>query len=680
MVGETVSDYEINFPSFNVANFSLFGGASLSSSGLELTADASSDISSLSNKFGRVLYNVKFPLYGTGAHTYISTSFVFNINQTAQGGGEGLAFVITSDFSMPDNSSGEWLGLFNYSTNGTHPSKLLAVEFDTKLSPGTTDPDDNHVGIDDSNISSIDFISLYPYHINLKGGYDIQAWIEYDTYDSMLYVYVGNHSDTMPAQPSLSYKTDLSQILADQGAYFGFSASTSNATELHTIKSWNIIVRSYFSTGSSNPHVPSTLLLRIAIPVLFIVLIATTGIVVLLKYRRKSQAGTAIIWDAIQNLPGQPREFKYKQLKKATNNFSAAAVLGCGGFGTVYRGTLPKENIVVAVKRIAKDWRQGKDEFISEVSIINRLRHRNLVPLLGWCHEKGQLIMVYEYMPNGSLDNHIFNNSDIQGVHLDWEQRYNIVLGVASALLYIHEECEQQVIHRDVKASNIMLDSEYNARLGDFGLARLIQHDRGSFTATAVAGTLGYIAPECFHTGRVTAESDVFSFGAVALEVSCGRRPRSSTNEAAPDLVGWVWKLYREHRLLEAADSHVALVGNEEDIKRLMMLGLACSNPNPADRPTMRDVMEILAGKLPPPAVPPFRPDFIWCIDPLPDISFTTSLSTAIVRGNESAANRNRNVSADVEHGHRQTVSEQDRPRLLWYSIGKNWFRSTVQG
>lgn len=663
MVGETVTYSEITFPSFNVAeavDFSLFGVASLSSSGLEVTPDASSHLSFLSNKSRRVVYNGKFPLYGRGAYTSFFLSLDFNINQTAQGGG------------VPDNSSGGWLLPFSHRRLRIGLPVVKFDKFDSKMSPGTTDPGDT---------------SLYPYHINLKGGYDIQPLIEYFTSDKTLYVFASNHSDSTPPQPSLVYEIDLSQILADKGAYFCFSASTSNATELHTIKSWNITFQKgsvYSSPGSSNPHVPSTLLLRIAIPVLFIVLIATTGIVVLLKYRRKSQAEAAIIWDAFQNHPGQPREFKYKQLKKATNNFSAAALLGCGGFGTVYRGTLPKENIVVAVKRMAKDWRQGKDEFISEVSIINRLRHRNLVPLLGWCHEKGQLIIVYEYMPNGSLDKHIFNNSDIQGVHLDWEQRYNIVLGVASALLYIHEECEQQVIHRDVKASNIMLDSEYNARLGDFGLARLIQHDRRSFTATAVAGTLGYIAPECFHTGRVTAESDVFSFGAVALEVSCGRRPRSSTGEAAPDLVGWVWKLYREHRLMEAADSHVALVGNangnEEDIKRLMMLGLACSNPNPADRPTMRDVTQILAGKLPPPAVPPFRPAFIWCIDPLPDISFTTSLSTAIISGNESAANRNRNVSADAEHGHRQTVSEQDRPRLLWYSIGKTWFRSAVQG
>ena len=269
---------------------------------------------------------------------------------------------------------------------------------------------------------------------------------------------------------------------------------------------------------------------------------------------------------------------------------------------------------MVAVKRMTKDYKQGKEEFISEISVINHLRHRNLVPLLGWCHENRELILVYEYMPNGSLDKHIFNDG-ISRRFLDWEQRYNIVSGVASALRYLQEECEQQVIHRDVKASNIMLDSEYNARLGDFGLARLMEQNRLSFTTTGIAGTLGYIAPECFHTGRTTAESDVFSFGAVALEVACGRSPRTSGLEAT-DLVGWVWKLHRQNEHLQAVDSHLVRSGsvkiNEEDVKRLLVLGLACSNPAPDARPTMRDVTQILARSMPPPSIPLFRPAFVW--------------------------------------------------------------------
>lgn len=274
----------------------------------------------------------------------------------------------------------------------------------------------------------------------------------------------------------------------------------------------------------------------------------------------------------------------------------------------------------------------------------------------------GQLIMVYEFMPNFSLDNHIFNEDIAEGF-LDWEQRYNIVSGVASALLYLHEECDQQIIHRDVKASNIMLDSEYNARLGDFGLARLIEHDRRSFTATDVVGTPGYIAPECYHTGRATTESDVFSFGAVALEVTCGRPPRSSSPDS-PDLVGWVWKLYRQNDLLEAADSRLARFGsvniNEGDVKRLLILGLACSNPIPAARPTMREVTQVLARTMPPPYVPPFRPAFVWPHRPT-DLSFanaSTINSIASFDGVVNALNTSL-PSSDSNQNARRFASER---------------------
>ena len=189
-----------------------------------------------------------------------------------------------------------------------------------------------------------------------------------------------------------------------------------------------------------------------------------------------------------------------------------------------------------------------------------------------------------------------------------------------------------------------MLDSEYNARLGDFGLARLIEHDRRSFTATDVVGTPGYIAPECYHTGRATAESDVFSFGAVALEVTCGRRPTSSWSPEEPNLIGWVWNLYRQNQILEAVDSRLQAqfaIGsvniNEDDVKRLLILGLACSNPNPEACPTMREVTEVLARAMPPPYVPPFRPAFVWNHLPM-DISLANTCTTNSRASCESVA------------------------------------------
>ncbi|PHT83255.1 L-type lectin-domain containing receptor kinase IX.2 [Capsicum annuum] len=190
-----------------------------------------------------------------------------------------------------------------------------------------------------------------------------------------------------------------------------------------------------------------------------------------------------------------PRKFSYKELDTSTNHFSEERKLGEGGFGEVYNGYLIDLDIAVAVKKISRGSKQGKKEYITEVKVISRLRHRNLVQLIGWCHDQGKFLLVYEFMPNGSLDFHLFG----KGNPLSWAMRYKIALGLASALLYLHEEWEQCVIRRDIKSSNIMLDSSFNVKLGDFGLARLIDHELGPQT-TGLAETLGYLAPEYIKT------------------------------------------------------------------------------------------------------------------------------------------------------------------------------------
>lgn len=657
LVGETACDYVINFPDFDLGRdspkFHMLN-SSIDAGALQVTLDTSNTQYPITNRFGRVILQKNFVVYHGNKTASFNTQFDLNLQPKNGTGAEGLAFIITSDYSLPADSYGKWLGLFNAITNGSSSAKVLAVEFDTKKSPGTNDPDGNHVGINVNSINSLNFTSLGGL-TNLTGSYngitnyDIQASIQYNGTSKKLDVYIAKKTDSMPSNPVVSAIIDLSAIL-DEKAYFGFSASTGEVdTELNCVKSWNFTI-----APVSLPDRTLVIALSVCIPVAFF---AVLGIIVLYRYRKAKAREENKIFDQLDQIPGRLREFKYNDLKKATGNFSPATLLGSGGFGTVYKGILPKGKSVVAVKRMAKDAKRGKEEFIAEISVINRLRHRNLVPLLGWCHEKGELIMVYEYMPKGSLDQHIFND-DIAGGCLDWEQRYNIVSGVASALLYLHQECEQQVVHRDVKASNIMLDSEYKARLGDFGLARLIEHDRRSFTATGLVGTIGYIAPECFHTGRPTVESDVFSFGVVALEVTCGRPPTFRSPEA-PDLIGWVWNLYRQNKLLEAADTRLTKFGSiddaEEDIKLLLMLGLACSNPNPEARPTMREVTQILSGTMAPPSVPPFRPAFVWSHMPT-DISFTTTFTTSSINTSGSvpssinaflaSSNLNGNVTA----------------------------------
>ncbi|GKE69716.1 L-type lectin-domain containing receptor kinase IX.1-like protein [Tanacetum coccineum] len=177
-----------------------------------------------------------------------------------------------------------------------------------------------------------------------------------------------------------------------------------------------------------------------------------------------------------------PKRFTYQELARSTGDFAENEKLGEGGFGGVYRGFLKDSNMVVAVKRVSKSSKQGIKEYASEVRIISKLRHRNLVQLTGWCHQKSELLLVYEYMENGSLDTHLFKAQSL----LTWGTRYKIVHGLASALLYLHEEWEQCVLHRDIKASNVMLDSNFNAKLGDFGLAKLVDHEKGSGTTIAV--------------------------------------------------------------------------------------------------------------------------------------------------------------------------------------------------
>ncbi|KAF6987883.1 hypothetical protein CFC21_005478 [Triticum aestivum] len=301
-----------------------------------------------------------------------------------------------------------------------------------------------------------------------------------------------------------------------------------------------------------------------------------------------------------------PREFSYKELSAATRGFDASRVIGNGAFGVVYKGIVPDTGAMVAVKRCTNanaDGAQARAEFLSELSIIAGLRHRNLLRLQGWCYEKGEILLVYDYMRNGSLDRTLF---DASSPALPWRHRHEILAGVASALAYLHHECDRRVIHRDVKSSNVMLDESYRARLGDFGLARQAEHG-ASPDATAAAGTMGYLAPEYMLTGRATEATDVFSFGALVLEVACGRRP-IGTEGRCNNLVEWVWSLHGEARVLDAVDPRLGGEYDEGEMRRVLLVGLVCSSPEPERRPGMRAVVQMLSGEADPPFVPAARP------------------------------------------------------------------------
>ncbi|KAK1291598.1 L-type lectin-domain containing receptor kinase IX.1 [Acorus calamus] len=278
-----------------------------------------------------------------------------------------------------------------------------------------------------------------------------------------------------------------------------------------------------------------------------------------------------------------PQKFPYIKLVTATNNFMEDQELGEGGFGMVYKGFLIDLSMEVAIKRCSDLPSHFKTQYETEVKISSRLRHRNVIRLIGYSNHKHRPLLVYEVAPNGSLSSHLF---DSMKPPLSWAQRKKIALGLARALRYLHEECAAQyVVHRDVKSANVLLDENYEVKLADFGLAMVGDHGR-DLQETDVWGTMGYVAPEYQCTGRFSKGSDVYSFGVVLLEIACGRK--------AMDLVRWVWGLYGAGRMLEAADARLAGEFDRREMERLMALGLWCANLDHTERPSMGQAVSVL--------------------------------------------------------------------------------------
>ncbi|XP_062176347.1 L-type lectin-domain containing receptor kinase IX.1-like isoform X2 [Alnus glutinosa] len=384
-------------------------------------------------------------------------------------------------------------------------------------------------------------------------------------------------------------------------------AATGRDTAMHTIRTWNFT--STLEDIVTKPRKSNRLGLAIGLGVGGSFLVGGFALILFCLWKRKnSYTAEDLAFDRCMDEEFErgtgPKRFSFKELARATNNFNDEEKLGQGGFGGVYRGFLQDSNSFIAVKRVSKQSKQGIKEYASEVKIISRLRHRNLVQLIGWCHERGELLLIYEFMPNGSLDSHLFTEESL----LIWETRYKVAQGLALALLYLHEEWEQCVVHRDIKSSNIMLDSNFNAKLGDFGLARLVDHVKGSQT-TVLAGTMGYMAPECVTSGNASKESDVYSFGIVALEIACGRKPiMTNAPQEQVVLVEWVWELYGIGKVLEAADPRLDGDFDEQQMERLMIVGLWCAHPDRNFRPSIRETIHVLNFETPLPILPSDMP------------------------------------------------------------------------
>ncbi|XP_059068936.1 cold-responsive protein kinase 1-like [Cryptomeria japonica] len=290
-----------------------------------------------------------------------------------------------------------------------------------------------------------------------------------------------------------------------------------------------------------------------------------------------------------------PEDFEFKILKKATNNFDQTNKLGQGGFGEVFKGTL-KNGKVVAVKKLTSGHSaRAISEFESEVKLISNVHHRNLVRLLGCCRQGQERLLIYEYMPNSSLDRILFGKKRRL---LSWKERFNIILGTARGLAYLHEEFHVCIIHRDIKSSNILLDHNFQAKIADFGLARLLPNDK-SHVSTRVAGTLGYTAPEYASHGQLTEKADTYSFGVVVLEIVSGRK--SIDLKQQPDmeyLLQWVRSLYEANKVLEVVENEKEMEGyNEEEVLRVINLALLCIQDSARHRPSMSEVVTTLLNK-----------------------------------------------------------------------------------
>ncbi|XP_041026365.1 probable L-type lectin-domain containing receptor kinase S.5 [Juglans microcarpa x Juglans regia] len=563
----------------------------------------------LANFSGRVFYKKPFRLWSKskGVTASFNTTFVLRINPVTSPGGEGLAFILTADTTLPEASQGQWLGIVNASTNGSSQAEVVAIEFDTRKSY-PEDLDENHVGLDVNSIYSIKQVSLTGFGVDLSSNSDVRARVEYDGKTKSVVVSISNATGEL--KPVISLPLNLSDHLPERVSV-GFSASTGIYTELNCIRSWEFSVE---DIGDENPE---RLWIWITVPAVVLVLI---GILVYLylqrKRRERPEDAYPRIEDQIEGSSVGPRKFKLKDLRKATGNFNPRNKLGKGGFGTVYKGFLANK-LEVAVKRVSKDSSQGKQEFIAEVTTIGSLHHKNLVKLIGWCYERRELLLVYEFMPNGSLDKFIYGDENLgmEEQNLSWEKRHIIIYGVAQALDYLHNGCAKRVLHRDIKASNIMLDSDFNARLGDFGLARTVQQSgKTHHTTKEIAGTPGYMAPETFLVGRATVETDIYAFGVLVLEVVCGRKPgkQNEDNDYNNGIVYWLWELHRREGILDAVDPRLDGKFDEEGMKRMLVLGLACCHPNPHHRPSMKTVLQVIIGEAPLPPVPNERPAFVW--------------------------------------------------------------------
>ncbi|KAL6863748.1 hypothetical protein ACP4OV_016651 [Aristida adscensionis] len=582
-----------SFPFFSLRNVTLLGAASLRAASLSLLPPSS-----------RALFPLPLPFPRNAS---FSTSFLFAAPNATRPASR-LSLLLLPDPLHPHAAA---------SAQG-HGNRSLPLRV-------TLDASNNRVS---TSSAGADLAESSTGAVDLRNGNGVGSWVIYDARRARLEVFL-SHASLPPATPALA--ADAAGVAA-RFADFMFvglevsSSSPDNATSDggFLIESWTFLTSglpavdptprpSHSASGSvrSAPASPGlttrsrrdgrrrrlTLWLAISLPILFLGAVMVFVVMSL----NKCKWGTAGLSKGVEaKAAGKPRQFMYQDLFSATKGFDPSMVVGNGGFGTVYKAVWPRSGITYAVKR-SKQSKESYNEFSAELAIIADLKHPNLVQLQGWCTERDELLLVYEFMCNGSLDAalHPCYNANERCVTLSWSRRYNVAVGIASAVSYLHEEHDKQVIHRDIKCSNILLDSCFSPRLGDFGLARLKDPDT-SPRSTLAAGTVGYLAPEYLQMGKATEKSDVYSYGVVLLEICTGKRPIEREAPGSMNMlnvVDWVWNLHSKGKILDAADPYLNGQYDTDQMRRLLLLGLSCVNPFSEERPVMSTVLGILEGR-----------------------------------------------------------------------------------
>lgn len=614
----------LSFPDFSLDNprtvhdLRLLGSAKLSKEKSAVQIPDVSKAIDLRHLAGRALYSFPVRLLdpATGTPASFETTFDFQLNDSfvadsknhtgsagteSSHGGSGLTFIIVPD-EFTVGRSGPWLGMLNDACDEEY--KAVAVEFDTRCNPEFGDPNDNHVGINLGSIVSTRIINVSDIGVSLKDGSIHRARIRYDSPRRWIEIHLGSEGQEFFSAPAFSGFLDLSPYLKEY-MFVGFSASTGNLTQIHNILSWNftstsqaflripseetcqskIILGNTETPGGPRREPISNFLIFAAAVVLAL------AVLVSLYYnskRRGDKPSTIILPENIQRPrpPNKPRSFTVNEVSCATHGFGEYEVLGSDYRGSFYRGKLPN-GCQVAVKRFSTHFlnSNGSDgrRILKDICTISRMRHPNLVPIRGWCHDKGELMVIYDFFPNGSLDKWLFG----AGV-LPWTRRFKVIKDAAEALNFLHSK---KLAHKNMRTTSVLLDVTFRAALGDFGFVLSGSGSRKFESAVSQA-------------------ADVFEFGVFALEVIAGRR-RSDLEmeeEEEKDLLNFAWRLHERNEKVKVFDSRMGSLVNLEQAIRVLEIGLLCTLNESKGRPSMEEVVDLLATDRPIPELPLSRP------------------------------------------------------------------------